>query len=75
MSKLRESEKLIPKFHRRKFEDISLFFYVRGQRDIMPVISVEKAIFNYFKSIGESEFNIESMISTFTKLQAEFNEL
>jgi len=51
-----------------------MFFYVNGQRGLMPAISVEKAMYNYFKFIGEEDFNIESSIVTYYRIQKEFNE-
>jgi hypothetical protein len=74
MPKERISEKLIPKIYRRKFEDISMLFYVMGQRDIMPAISIEKAMYNYFRRIRDEDFNIESALATFGKLQKEYYE-
>ena len=74
MPKERESEKLIPKIYRRKYEDISMLFFVMGQRSIMPAITIEKAMYNYYRFIGEPDFNIESSLSTFTDLQKEFYE-
>jgi hypothetical protein len=74
MPKTSTSKKLIPKFYRRNFEDISMFFFVIGQKSIMPAISNEKAMYNYYRFIGEDQFNIESSISTYTRLQKEYNE-
>jgi hypothetical protein len=74
MPKTSTSRKLIPKFYRRNFEDISMFFFVIGQKSIMPAISNEKAMYNYYRFIGEDQFNIESSISTYTRLQKEYNE-
>ncbi|MBE3086409.1 MAG: hypothetical protein IMZ64_09365 [Bacteroidetes bacterium] len=64
-------QKLIPKIYRRKFEDIAMLFYVDGQRDIVPAISVEKALYNYFKHIGEEDFNIETSLTTYSRLKKE----
>lgn len=74
MPKEKASEKLIAKIYRRKYEDIALMFFVDGQRALMPVLSVEKAIYNYFKFIREDEFNIESAMTTYTRLKKEFYE-
>ena len=74
MPKVRESQRLIPKLHRRNYEDISMYFFIIGQRSIMPAISVEKAMYNYFKYVGENEFNIESSMMTYFRMQKEYNE-
>jgi hypothetical protein len=75
MSKIKSYEKLIPKIHRRSYGDISMYFFVAAQRSILPAITIEKAMYNYFRFIREEDFNIESSLVTFTRLQKEFNEL
>jgi len=74
MPKVKEIEGLIPKIYRRSYIDTSMFWYVLGQRDIMPAISIEKAIYNYFRRAGINDFNIESALVTFTRLQKEYYE-
>lgn len=69
-----KTDKLIPKIYQRRYEDIALFFYVMGQRDIVPAITVEKAMYNFYKAIGEEDFKIESSLTTFSRLQKEFYE-
>ena len=66
---------LIAKIYRRQYEDLSMYFFVVGQRSIVPAISIEKAIYNYFRFIKEEDFNIESCQVTFTRIQREFYEL
>jgi hypothetical protein len=66
--------KLISKIHKRNYEDISMFWYVKGQRDIMPAITIEKAMYNYFKAIGEDDFNIESRMTIYSRMQKEIYE-
>jgi hypothetical protein len=51
-----------------------MFFHVNGQRGLIPAISLEKALYNYFKFICEDDFNIESSIVTYYRIQKEFNE-
>jgi hypothetical protein len=74
MPKEKEYEKLIPKIYRRKYEDIALLFFVDGQRSIMPAISVEKALYNFFKYISEEDYNIESALTTYQRLKKEYYE-
>ena len=74
MPKETKSEKLIHKIYRRKYEDIAMLFFVDGQRAIMPAITVEKAMYNFFKFIGETEYNIESKLTTYSSLKKEFYE-
>lgn len=70
----KQSDKLIPKIYRRNYDDIGLYFFVMGQRSIMPAVSIEKAVINYFRFIKEEDYNIESSMSTFVRLQNEFYE-
>jgi hypothetical protein len=74
MSKEKLYEKLIPRIYKRKYEDMGMYFFVSGQRSIVPAISVEKALINYFRYIGEEDYNIESAIVTFFRLQKEYYE-
>jgi hypothetical protein len=74
MSKVKPSEKLIPKIHRRNYSDLSMFFFVWGQKSIMPAISIEKAMYNYFVAVGENDFNVECSLTTYARMQKEFNE-
>lgn len=74
MSTLKRSDRLINKIYKRNYTDLGMFFYVNGQRGLMPAISVEKAMYNFFKFIGEEDFNIESSIVTYYRIQKEFNE-
>lgn len=65
---------LIPKIYKRNYSDISMFFFVEGQRSIMPAVSVEKALYNYFKYVDEDNYNIESALTTFQRLKKELYE-
>lgn len=74
MPREKSSEKLIPKIYRRKYEDLAMFFYIEGQRDILPALTIEKAMYNFFKKIREEDFNIESSMTTFVRIQKEYYE-
>lgn len=74
MPKEKKSSGIIQKIYKRKFEDIGMLFFVDGQRAIMPAVSVEKALYNYFKYIGEENFNFESSMTTYFRLKKEFYE-
>lgn len=65
---------LIPKIYKRNYSDLSMLFIVEGQRLIMPAISIEKALYNYFKYIEEENYNIESALTTFQRLKRELYE-
>jgi len=74
MPKVKEIEQLIPKIYRRNYFDNSMFFYIMGQRDIVPALSIEKCLYNYFRAMGIEDFNIESALSRYTRMQKEFYE-
>ena len=71
----KDIEKTIPKLYRRKFEDMALLFYVEGQRDIMPAVTVEKAVINFFRKIDCDDYNLESAMTTYMNLKKEYFEL
>ena len=75
MPVIKHIEKTIPKLYRRKFEDTALLFYVEGQRDIMPAVTIEKAIINFFRKIGYEDYNLESAITTYSNLKKEYFDL
>ena len=70
----KRSDRFIHKIYRRNYTDLGMFFYVMAQRNIVPAISVEKAMYNFFKAIKEEDFNIESSIVTYYRIQKEFNQ-
>ena len=69
----KRSDRLIFKIYKRNYMDLGMFFHVNGQRGLIPAISLEKALYNYFKFISEEDFNIESSIVTYYRIQKEFN--
>ena len=74
MPREKQSETLIGKIYRRKYEDIGMLFYVEGQRDIMPALSVEKAIRNYYRNIRNEDYNIESAMTIYMRMKREYYE-
>lgn len=61
----------IPAIYKRKYEDIAMFFWVEGIRSKIPACTIEQAIYEFFKYIGE-EGNIESALSCYTRLKRDF---
>ena len=51
-----------------------MLFFVDGQRAIMPAVSVEKAVRNYFRFVGEENYNFESAMTTYFRLKKEYYE-
>jgi hypothetical protein len=75
MPKIKTSEKIIPKIYRRKYEDIAMYFFVEGQRQIVPAVTIEQALYNFFRFAQDEDFNIESAIVTFQRLRGEYYEV
>lgn len=74
MPKVKEIEQLIPKIYRRNYFDYSMFFFVMGQRNVLPALSIEKSLYNYFRAMGIDDYNIESALTTYIRIQKEFYE-
>jgi len=65
---------LIPKIYKRNYEDISMFFFVEGQRMIIPALTIERGILNYFRYAGIDDFNLKSALTTYIRLRKEWYE-
>ena len=65
-------EQTIPKLYRRKFEDISMLFWVEAQLKLVPTVTIEQSLTSYFKQIGVSDFDIACERVKLSKLRAEF---
>lgn len=74
MPKEKQSEKLIAKIYRRKYEDIFMLAWVEAQKSLVPAISVERSMYNLFRYIGEEDFNIESALTIYARLKKEYYE-
>lgn len=76
MPKEKEITKIIPNIYKRKYEDLGMFFFVEGQKSIVPTIKITQAIRKYFEFIGEQENeDIECAMVTFSRMRAEFIDL
>lgn len=73
MPKDKRYKGLIPRIHKRKYEDIGMFFWIEGQRKLVPAATVEQCILQFFDYIQE-DGNIESSISLYTKMKHEYYE-
>ena len=65
---------LIPAIYKRNYEDIGMFFFVEGQRNIVPALSIEIAILNYFKYCGVLDYNLESAMTLYARMKKEYYE-
>jgi hypothetical protein len=73
MPREKELTKCIPKIYKRNAENIMLFCWVNAQRQILPTITLEQAIWNFFK-YADIEWDMESAVSTYSRLQKEYFE-
>lgn len=71
MPKEKEITKLIPKMYKWNFENMGLFIFVQAQKQIVPAITLDQAIWNYFRFTGV-EWDLDSARATYGRLQNEF---
>jgi hypothetical protein len=69
----KEITKCIPKIYKRNAENIMLFCWVNAQRQIIPTITIEQAIWNFFK-FADIDWDMESALSTYWRLQKEYKD-
>jgi hypothetical protein len=67
--------KTIPKLYKRNFEDIAMLFFVEGQKQVIPTITSEQALVNYFRFAGIEGFDIACAKVILSRLRAEFIDL
>jgi len=63
---------IIDSIYQWAFEDTALYFWVEAQRSIVPAITIEQAIYSYFKYLCIEDFNIESAMATYSRLKKQF---
>lgn len=71
MPQEKQCTKLIPSIYKRNAENLGLFFFVNAQKQIVPTITLEQAIWNYFR-FADIEWDMESAKSTYCRLQKEY---
>ena len=71
MPREKEMTKCIPKIYKRNAENIMLFSWVNAQRQIIPTITIEQAIWSFFRYTGV-DWDMESAMSTYSRLQREY---
>jgi hypothetical protein len=73
MPKEKELTQCIPKIYKVNAENIMLFSWVSAQKQIVPTITIDQAIYNFYKFTG-IDWDIESARSTYVRLQKEYFE-
>ncbi len=64
----------IAAIYKRNYEDIAMFYFVEAQRLLLPSLTIEKAIDNFYRFIGEKDFNHDSAMTTYSRMKKEFYE-
>lgn len=64
----------IAAIYKRNYEDIGMFYFVEAQRLLLPSLTIEKAIDNFHRFIGETDFNHDSAMTTYSRMKKEFYE-
>ena len=72
MPKLKTCTGLIPRIYKKSAENIGLFFFVNAQKQIVPAITLEQSIWNYFKFTGIDDWDMESARTTYAKMQKDY---
>jgi hypothetical protein len=70
----KELIKIIPKIYRNTYENLALFFFIRGQLNIFPTIKLKQAIANFRRETGitEDEWDENCIRTTYGNIQREF---
>lgn len=72
MPREKELTKCIPKIYKCNAENILLFAWVNAQKQIVPAITVEQAIWNYFRYFGIDNWDMETARIIYARLQKEY---
>ena len=72
-----EFTKLIPKIYRYNYEKLALFFFIRGQLQILPTMQLKQCIENFrrFSGIEESDWDESCMRTIYGNVYREFIDL
>lgn len=71
MSKEKETLKIIPKIYRKNFENLSMFFWVEGQKNILPGISTAQSIQKYLTFVS-MDLDLETALTIYQRMKKEF---
>jgi hypothetical protein len=72
MPQEKELQKLIPQIYKKNTENLLLFGWVNAQKQIVPTVTIEQAIWNYFRFFGIDDWDMESARTTYSRMQKEY---
>jgi len=75
MPKEKDYSKVVPKIYKKNFYSIAMLFYVEGQKQIVPAVTIEQSLYSYAKLMGFDNFDVKSASVTLSRLRAEFIDL
>lgn len=53
---------------------MGMFFFVEAQKQIVPAVTIEQSLYNFFRFIGEEDYNIESAMVTYNRIKRKYYE-
>jgi hypothetical protein len=74
MPKRKSCTDIVPRIYQVNAENILLFAWVNAQKQVIPTVTWDQAIRNYFKFLGIDDWDMESAMSTFSRLQKQYYE-
>lgn len=66
--------KPIPRIYKKSAENMLLYAWVKAQRQLIPTMTVEQAIWSYFKQFEIDDWDIECAVVTFCRMEKEYYE-
>lgn len=73
---MREKEivKIMPKYYRWNAYNTSMFFFIKGQLQLFPTMTLDQAISNYYRFTGidEGEWDRMTIRTQYDRMQHEF---
>ena len=72
MPKEKKYKSTIDAIYKRRYEDIGMFYFVEGQRHVVPMVTIEQALENFFRYMGIRDFNPDSAMTTYSRMKREF---
>jgi len=62
----------IPALYRSVHEDIAIFYWVEGQRRIIPGITIEQSLGMWIEYVGGEGWDIYSLRITYNRMQRKY---
>lgn len=72
MPKEKSYLELIPRIYKRNYLDLAMYFFVEAQRQIVPAITIEQGICNFYRYCRINEFNLDSAMTTYNRMKHEY---